>query len=328
MATLHSIHVLTEDEFLERIDAIEASLDAVCREGMLTTFDERELYYRWYPTENSIGTVVLVHGLSEFTEKFYELSWYLREQGYNVLVYDQRGHGRSSRLTEPDSVLHVDRFDDYANDLDRMITQVALPLSDGMPLYLLGHSMGGAVVCLYLATVPEPPVKKAVLSAPLMIPRLKSMPIWLAKLGTAYEWRKTGRSDIASMLSHPFNPNALFENSPDASRARFERNLQYRRDHPRNQTVMKSIGWNHEALYVHRRLLSKAFTDAIRTPILLISAEADGMVKTKPHRRFAAQCACCRLHTIAGAKHSLFTGEPAVYEEFLTQALNFFREPV
>lgn len=328
MATPHPIHILTEDEFLDRIDAIEASLDAVCREGMLTTFDERELYYRWYPTENSVGTVVLVHGLSEFTEKFYELSWYLREQGYSVLVYDQRGHGRSSRLTEPSNVLHVDRFDDYAEDLNGMVTQVAVPFSDGKPLYLLGHSMGGAVVCLYLAAHPDTPVQKAVLSAPLMIPHLKSMPMWLARLGTAYEWRKAGRGDVASMLSHPFNPNALFENSPDASRARFERNLQYRRDHPRNQTVMKSIGWNREALYIHRRLLSKSLADAIRTPLLLISAEADTVVKTKPHRRFAAQCACCRLYAVADAKHCLFTGEPAVYEEFLTQTLTFFRDPV
>ncbi len=328
MAAQCPVHILTEDEFRSQIDTIEATLDEAGRDGTIDTFDGRELYYRVFPTENSIGTVVIVHGLSEFTEKFYEMSWYFNGQGYDVVVYDQRGHGRSSRLTEPNSVLHVDRFDDYATDLDSIIRTVALPISNGKPLYLLGHSMGGAVVMFYLAAHPDTPVQKAVLSAPLILPHLKHMPLWLARMGTKYEFKKVGRGDVASDFSHPFNPNAKFENSPDISRARFDHNMKRRCSHPRYQTVMKSIGWNREALYIYRRLLAPSFANSIRTPMLLLSAGADTMVKNKPHHTFAAKCDCCRLQTIENAKHCMFTGNTAVYEEFLRQILTFFREPV
>ena len=43
----------------------------------------------------------------------------LLKNGYSVLAYDQRGHGRSWRAENiPDiSVTHVDHFSDYVDDL-------------------------------------------------------------------------------------------------------------------------------------------------------------------------------------------------------------------
>ena len=79
--------------------------------------------------------MVILHGMSEFTCKHYELAYYLLQQGYNVFLYDQRGHGRSQRLTDRIDLIHVERFSDFVEDLDLFVNNIVLPAAD-KPLYL------------------------------------------------------------------------------------------------------------------------------------------------------------------------------------------------
>jgi len=62
-----------------------------------------------------------------------------------VHAFDLRGLGYSEGVRE-----HVDSFDDHVADLDRFIGRVR-DRETGAPLFLLGHSMGGAIVALYAA---------------------------------------------------------------------------------------------------------------------------------------------------------------------------------
>jgi alpha-beta hydrolase superfamily lysophospholipase len=47
--------------------------------------------------------------------------------------------------------VYIDRFDDYLNDLDIFMKRVR-ELEPGRPVFLFGHSMGGAIVTLYTIT--------------------------------------------------------------------------------------------------------------------------------------------------------------------------------
>lgn len=114
----------------------------------------------WHP-EHPRRAVVLVHGFGEHSGRYDEFGSWLAESGCAVQGYDHRGHGRSGG-----EVGHVDRFEDYLNDLDSVLsdTHAAYP---NLPLHLLGHSMGGLICAAYLAERTAPLVT-AVLSAPAL----------------------------------------------------------------------------------------------------------------------------------------------------------------
>jgi len=87
----------------------------------------------------------VVHGYAEHSGRYDELAtWYAR-RGLAVHAYDHRGHGRSEGAR-----CHVDRFEQLLDDLDRVLER-AREEHPGLPVILLGHSMGGLVVAAFLA---------------------------------------------------------------------------------------------------------------------------------------------------------------------------------
>ena len=78
-------------------------------------YDGRSLYCESWQADRPLGTVLIVHGFTENTLKYSELIWSLLHLRFSVIVYDQRGHGRSwhpDGVPDP-SVTHVDHFSDY-----------------------------------------------------------------------------------------------------------------------------------------------------------------------------------------------------------------------
>ena len=110
----------------------------------LTTADGLELQLRDWPCERPHGSVLIVHGLGEHIGRYLHVAQHLNDWGWNVIGYDQRGHGASEgprgRLAAADDLLL---------DLSRVIDAVRAA-HDG-PLVLLGHSLGGLVAARFVA---------------------------------------------------------------------------------------------------------------------------------------------------------------------------------
>ncbi|GIW71185.1 MAG: hydrolase [Planctomycetota bacterium] len=133
-------------------------------EGRLRMPDGVELFHQaWRPVRGPVrGTVLIVHGLKDHSSRYHRFACQLARRGYLVRAFDLRGHGDSSG-----DRVWVDCFDVYLEDLERYLA--AHPEGLPRPLFLLGHSMGGAIVTLW-AIRRQPELAGLILSAPALVP--------------------------------------------------------------------------------------------------------------------------------------------------------------
>lgn len=136
------------------------------------------LHAEWFaPAGTPRGLVVVTHGYAEHGGRYREVAHVLVREGVAVLTYDCRGHGRSSGQRG-----HVDRFDDYLDDLDAAIAWgrgecASVGLTDPR-LVLLGHSHGALIVLRALTDAQRASgARAAVLSSPFLGLRLKVSPV-------------------------------------------------------------------------------------------------------------------------------------------------------
>ncbi len=127
------------------------------------------------------GTVLLLNGRSEFVEKYGTTARELAAMGYDTVSLDWRGQGLSERPGCADPMVgHVRDFAEYQLDLDALRAAVD-ELGLAGPLFLLAHSMGGAIGLRALHRGLD--VRAAAFSAPmweiLMAPHLRPLS-WIA----------------------------------------------------------------------------------------------------------------------------------------------------
>jgi len=111
------------------------------------------------PTQPAIGTVVHCHGLGEHSERHRNTFQKLLANGFNVFRFDFRGCGESKGERQ-----WIDDFADYVEDA-RSVVAEARKRAPNLPIFLMGHSLGGAVA-LTLVGKGEGTVSGLVLSAP------------------------------------------------------------------------------------------------------------------------------------------------------------------
>jgi alpha-beta hydrolase superfamily lysophospholipase len=115
-------------------------------------------YRRWLPLGEPRTVVAMVHGFCEHGGRYAAVAEKLCAHGYAVFALDLRGHGRSGGER-----LRIAAFDDYVDDLDAFLVHVARE-QPGRPLFLLGHSMGGAIA-VRLTLRRRSPIDGLILSA-------------------------------------------------------------------------------------------------------------------------------------------------------------------
>ncbi|WP_434558474.1 alpha/beta hydrolase [Pseudomonas sp. Z4-20] len=120
------------------------------RDVTLTTADGLKLRGWWLPAKPGVevkGTVLHLHGNGGNLAWHLGGSWWLPEQGYQVLMIDYRGYGVSEG--EPSLPAIYQDIDAAFQWLDQS------PDVQGKPLVLLGQSLGGALAVHYLVEHPQ-----------------------------------------------------------------------------------------------------------------------------------------------------------------------------
>ncbi len=129
-------------------------------ETIYHTADGAELQlHQWMPDIDPTAVVIALHGFNDYGQFFNDAGEFLAEKGIVSYAYDQRGFGGSDR---PGLWAGVDA---YLNDL-RTFVRLTQEKHPGLPVYVLGESMGGAVVVAAASQADFPHVAGLILSAP------------------------------------------------------------------------------------------------------------------------------------------------------------------
>ncbi|MDT9756545.1 alpha/beta hydrolase [Heyndrickxia coagulans] len=95
--------------------------------------------WKWEADENPKAVIVMVHGAMEHHRRYSWLIEMWRSSGYHVVMGDLPGHGMTSRAKRG----HIDSFDEYTTEIKEWVTAA---YQFDLPIFLLGHSMGGLAV--------------------------------------------------------------------------------------------------------------------------------------------------------------------------------------
>ena len=277
---------------------------------------------RFTPEGKSRGTVMIVHGFTENTEKYAEIIHSLLRCGWSVLAYDQRGHGRSWRkpgVTDL-SLTHVDRFEDYAEDM-RVIADRPL-MSMPAPRMLFCHSMGGAVSAMYLENNPCP-FERAVFSSPMIAPNVGGIPVGAVRVLCRVPVAM-GRGASRAFISHPYSGPERFEGSCASGRERFEWYESLRCAVREFQNNGPSYAWALESVNVTKKLLAPGMPEKILIPVRVYGAEQEGSVVPEAQETFVRRLKNGVREVVPGSRHEIYRSPDSVLFPWWRGVLAFF----
>lgn len=257
--------------------------------GRLASSDGLDLYWRAWTPAAARAVIVIVHGLAEHGGRYEETASSLAEWGCAVFAGDLRAHGLSGDIPGAGRV-HVRRFEDYFLDVDAVVG-LARQRHPGLPLFLLGHSMGGLITLRYVLDRPAD-LAGAVISSPA--------------LGTHPDFKPPLALRLLVGLLSVIAPRARFPSDLDTTAISRDPAVvkAYIEDPLVSQKV--SARWYAEIL----RSMKRAHADAARLtlPVLLMQSGADRLVDPAAPGRWAADAPAglVELVTWDGFFHEMF----------------------
>ena len=144
------------------------------------------------------AVIVIAHGMAEHSGRYDNFARFLCENGFAVYMNDHAGHGRSAQIKG--HFADKDGWECVVKDLNALMDQAA-ERHPGLPVFLMGHSMGsflsrsfiarygerlsGCVVCGTMGKNPGVPLGKAIASAQIRLMGPRSRGDRISKLTAA-----------------------------------------------------------------------------------------------------------------------------------------------
>ena len=144
------------------------------RDGTFRGAEGRRIFWQAWRQDGvpTRAAIVLAHGAAEHSGRYGHVVEKLVPAGYPIWALDHHGHGRSEGRRAV-----IERLGQAVADVDTLVDFVAAEEPDA-PLFLLGHSMGGAISLSYTFEHQEK-LDALILSAPAASLEAASAPVRL-----------------------------------------------------------------------------------------------------------------------------------------------------
>lgn len=113
----------------------------------------------WQPDGDPKAVIALVHGFAEHSERYHHVAEFFANDGYAMVGYDRRGHGKSDGKRG-----HTTNYEAFLEEIDQLV-DYSRKRYPGKPIILYGHSMGGNLVLSYVLRR-KPELKAILVTAP------------------------------------------------------------------------------------------------------------------------------------------------------------------
>ncbi|WP_333876175.1 alpha/beta hydrolase [Methylobacter sp.] len=115
----------------------------------------------WLPKTEAHAVIIALHGFNDYSRFFDTPGEYFSKQGIACFAYDQRGFGMAPKRGLWAGV------ETYTQDLQSLVRLIKQRYPK-QPVYLLGESMGGAIVITAMSQADMPEVAGIILAAPAL----------------------------------------------------------------------------------------------------------------------------------------------------------------
>ena len=120
------------------------ALATAVKEETVPGADGLKIFVRsWRPATPARGVVAICHGVNSHSGYYLWAAEQLVASGLAVYALDLRGRGKSDGER-----FYIESINDYLNDVDTVV-KLAKSREPGLPVFLLGHSAGGVISCVY-----------------------------------------------------------------------------------------------------------------------------------------------------------------------------------
>ena len=252
--------VLQEKKYAERMqNGVEPYLAAHAEEFYWERESGHPIHVLRYRAFRPRGVVVISHGFTENAEKYKEIVYYFIKEHFHVYLPEHCGHGKSYRLVDDPSLVYVDSYHRYVEDL-----------------LFVRRKAKAAAKAPHL-------IRKVVLSTPMIRPLTGKVPFADAKRIAAFACA-TERGTQYVVGQKPYQGIESFKQSSSLSRPRFLYYQQKREKEPLYHLNAASYGWLHAAAHLYRDLMRSGWK-RIEAPVLLFQAENDHLVSNRAQER-------------------------------------------
>jgi lysophospholipase len=294
---------------------------------LITSDGVRIRVAHWLPQGDSVGTVFMFPGRTEYIEKYGDTATEFVGRGFAFLSIDWRGQGLADRPLDDPRVGHVDKISDYQRDVQAAFT-LAEKFDLPKPWHVIGHSMGGAIGLRTVlesdsfATCAFTGPMWGIFFTPLMKPLSRLTVYWGPRFGLGEKTPPTTSLE-SYVLSQPFEGNVLTRD-PDMYRMMQDQ----LNAHPELALGAPSTIWLREALDECAWLMEQT---APTIPCLTFLGTHEQIVDRKAIRARMANWPTGTLVEIPDGEHEVLMEAPdvrgPVFDQLTAHFMAAEREP-